>query len=66
MISPAAIYSGFRISAFVESWGMDHLYLREVDHTQARDNFRVILKMYDEEIDVGSIRLMTSLATIRR
>jgi hypothetical protein len=35
------------------------LYLRKIDHSQARDNFRVILKMDDEEIDVGSIGLKT-------
>jgi hypothetical protein len=35
------------------------LYLRKVDHTQARDNFRVVLKIDDEEIDIGSIGLKT-------
>jgi hypothetical protein len=31
----------------------------KVDQSQARDNYRVILKMDDEEIDVGSIGLKT-------
>jgi hypothetical protein len=34
------------------------LYLRKVAHTQARDNYRVILKM-DDEVDVGSIGFKT-------
>jgi hypothetical protein len=35
------------------------LYLRKVDHTQARYNFRVVLKIDDEEIDIGSVGLKT-------
>jgi hypothetical protein len=35
------------------------LYLREVDHTQARDNYRVVLKIDDEEIHIGSVGLKT-------
>jgi hypothetical protein len=31
----------------------------KVDQSQARDNYRVILKMDDEEIDVGSIGFKT-------
>jgi hypothetical protein len=37
----------------------DDLYLRKVDRSQARDNYRVILKMDDDEIDGGSIGLKT-------
>lgn len=31
------------------------LYLRKVDHPQARDNFRVILKIDETEYEIGSI-----------
>lgn len=33
----------------------DDLYLRRIEHPQARDNYRVILKLGDEEIEIGSI-----------
>src|SRR5580658_6967372 len=35
------------------------LYLRKVDHAQARENYRVILKLDDEEIEIGAIGLKT-------
>jgi hypothetical protein len=35
------------------------LYLRKVDHPQARDNYRVILKTETEEFSIGSIGLQT-------
>jgi hypothetical protein len=31
------------------------LYLREVRHVQAKDNYRVILKTSDGEFEIGSI-----------
>lgn len=33
------------------------LYLRKVNHPQARDNYRVILKSDDDEVELGSIGL---------
>lgn len=38
---------------------MPDLYLRKVDHHQARDNYRVVLKLDDEENEIGSIGIMT-------
>jgi len=38
---------------------MPDLYLRKVDHHQARDNYRVILKLDGAEFEIGSIGLMT-------
>lgn len=35
------------------------LYLRKVDHPQARDNYRVILKTETDEIEIGSIGVQT-------
>jgi len=36
------------------------LYLRKVIHTQARDNYRVLLKLDgDDEIEIGSIGIQT-------
>lgn len=35
------------------------LYLRKVDHRQARENYRVVLKIDGEEIDIGAIGLKT-------
>jgi len=34
---------------------MADLYLRKVQHPQARDNYRVILKIDDDEVEIGSI-----------
>jgi hypothetical protein len=34
---------------------MPDLYLRKVIHPQARDNYRVILKIDEDEFEVGSI-----------
>ena len=34
--------------------GMD-LFLRKVDHVQAKDNYRVILKTEEGELEIGSI-----------
>jgi len=31
------------------------LYLRRIIHPQARDNYRVLLKSDDDEIEIGSI-----------
>jgi hypothetical protein len=35
------------------------LILRKVDHINARDNYRVILKLDDEEVEIGSIGVKT-------
>jgi hypothetical protein len=34
---------------------MPDLFLRKVDHPQARDNYRVILKADETEVEIGSI-----------
>jgi hypothetical protein len=36
------------------------LYLRKIRHPQARNNFRVILKLDEGEIEVGSIGINTA------
>jgi hypothetical protein len=33
------------------------LYLRKVQHVQAKDNYRVILKTDDGDVELGSIRI---------
>lgn len=38
---------------------MPELYLRKVDHHQARDNYRVVLKTDGDEFEVGSIGITT-------
>jgi len=38
------------------------VYLRKVHHPQARNNFRVILKLDDDEIEIGSIGTQTTTA----
>jgi hypothetical protein len=39
---------------------MDHLLLRKVQHPQAANNYRVILKTeYDGEFEIGSIGVQT-------
>jgi hypothetical protein len=38
---------------------MPDLYLRKVDHAQARDNYRVVLKTDGDEFEVGSIGVQT-------
>lgn len=39
--------------------GMD-LFLRRVHHPQARNNYRVVVKLDDGEIEVGSIGIQTT------
>lgn len=38
---------------------MTDLYLRKVDHSQAIDNYRVILKIDETEFEIGSIGIQT-------
>lgn len=38
---------------------MTDLFLRKLDHPQARNNYRVILKTEAEEIEIGSIGVQT-------
>ena len=38
---------------------MANLFLRKVDHPQAQNNYRVILKTEFEEIEIGSIGVQT-------
>jgi hypothetical protein len=38
------------------------LYLRKVHHPQARNNFRVILKLDGDEIEIGSIGTQSTTA----
>ena len=40
---------------------MSDLFLRKIDHPQARNNYRVILKTETEEISIGSIGLFTGM-----
>jgi hypothetical protein len=43
---------------------MSHLYLRKVDHPQARNSYRVILKTeHDGEFEIGSIGIKTFTST---
>jgi hypothetical protein len=42
---------------------MKELYLRKVDHPQARDNYRVILKSESGETEIGSIGIQTFTST---
>jgi hypothetical protein len=40
---------------------MPDLFLRKIDHPQARDNYRVILKDYETEVEIGSIGIQNIL-----
>jgi hypothetical protein len=42
---------------------MPDLYLRKIDHIQARDNYRVILKLDEDEFEIGSIGIKTFTST---
>lgn len=41
------------------------LYLRKVDHPQARDGYRVILKVDETEFEIGSIGVTYHTSTAR-
>jgi hypothetical protein len=38
-----------------------NLYLRKVVHTQAHDNYRVILKLGGDEFEIGSIGIQLQI-----
>jgi hypothetical protein len=40
-----------------------NLYLRKIDHSQAPNNYRVVLKIDDEEIEIGSGTRSSSVRT---
>jgi hypothetical protein len=42
---------------------MNELYLRKVEHLQARDNYRVILKSESDETEIGSIGIQHFTST---
>jgi hypothetical protein len=42
---------------------MDHLLLRQVQHPQAPNNYRVILKLDETEFEIGSIGITTFTST---
>jgi hypothetical protein len=39
------------------------LYLRRVEHSQARNNYRVLLKIDEDEFEIGSIGITTFTST---
>jgi hypothetical protein len=53
--SPLIPKGNFEFQNFWDREPMPDLFLRKVDHPQARDSHRVILKIDETEFEIGSI-----------